>query len=118
MTRSDHRSASDEFMDPLIRPFILTGGRTGSTLPVETVAFSTDHPNVSSLSREKREISELCRMPHAVAEISAKLGLPLGVCRVLVGDLAEQGVLLLSQTESVKADLELLGRILNGIRKS
>ncbi len=117
VTRGDRRGGFREPGEPMIRPFVLTGGRTASTLPVETVVFATDHPRIRELSQEKREIAELCKVPQAVAEISAKLGLPLGVCCVLVGDLADQGLILLSQTESVTADLDLLGRILDGIRK-
>lgn len=117
MSRGDRRGAFNDPEEPLIRPFVLTGGRTATTIPIETVVFSTNDRRVGELNREQQDICELCQVPQAVAEIAAKLGLPLGVCCVLVGDLADQGMILLSQTESVTADIDLLGRILRGIRR-
>ena len=40
---------------------------------------------------EMRAIVELCRRMRTVAEISALLKMPLGVVRVLLSDLADQG---------------------------
>jgi hypothetical protein len=55
-----------------------------------------------------------------VAEIAAKLNLPLGVARVLVGDLVEAGHLrvlsTLDDTSSIGERRELIGRTLRGLR--
>jgi DNA-binding IclR family transcriptional regulator len=56
----------------------------------------------------------------SVAEIAARLSLPLGVARVLIGDLVTQGYLRVDATlgESVSTDerRELIGRTLRGLR--
>jgi hypothetical protein len=55
-----------------------------------------------------------------VAEIAAKLNLPVGVARVLVGDLVEAGHLrilaTLDETSSIVERRELIGRTLRGLR--
>jgi hypothetical protein len=109
----------DDEDEPFIRPFILTGGRTIATLPVEALAVSSSRARSGAipLSSEQRQIVMLCESPHAIAEVSAKLGFPLGVARVLVADLAEHGLLHVSQEESVSAELNLVERLINGIRR-
>jgi Protein of unknown function (DUF742) len=56
----------------------------------------------------------------SVAEIAARLSLPLGVARVLIGDLVAQGYLQVHDTlgESSTTDerRELIGRTLRGLR--
>jgi hypothetical protein len=56
----------------------------------------------------------------SVAEIAARLSLPLGVARVLIGDLVTQGYMRVQTTlgESVTTDerRELIGRTLRGLR--
>ena len=56
----------------------------------------------------------------SVAEIAARLSLPLGVARVLIGDLAAQGYLQVQDTlgDSSTTDerRELIGRTLRGLR--
>jgi len=55
-----------------------------------------------------------------VAEIAARLDVPVGVVRVLVGDLVETGYLrvleTLSEGASVEERRELIGRTLRGLR--
>ena len=55
------------------------------------------------------------------AEVSAVLSIPLGVARVLLSDLIEMGVVSVHETNggSVggRADLALLERVLNGLRR-
>jgi hypothetical protein len=105
--------------DPMIRPFVLTGGRTATDIPVEALAISSydalsDHVLLSS---EQQSIVDLCRTPHAVAEISARLGLPLGVTRILVSDLQSLGVVYVSQVAGASSNLDLIGRLLDGIHR-
>jgi hypothetical protein len=65
-------------------------------------------------------IVQLCVKSPSVAEISARLNLPLGVTRVLVGDLVTSGYLRVNRTltESSTRDerRELIGRTLRGLR--
>ncbi len=93
----DARVASDAVAagDAGVRPFVVTGGRTAPVdyrLRIETQVVTTPHAASTLLGFESRRIVELCRTPLAVAEIGAALGLPLGVARVLVADLAADGL--------------------------
>jgi hypothetical protein len=54
-----------------------------------------------------------------VAEIAALLSIPLGVARVLVGDLADEGLVRVHQpaNQQDQPDLALLEKVLSGLRK-
>ena len=106
----------------LIRPFLLTAGRTASAqdLPVETQVVVTPHgaSATDSLTFEYRDIVNLCAEPVAVAEIAARLGLHLGVVRVLVGDLQLQGVVTVHQPETGAGDdFDMITRVIHGLRQ-
>lgn len=68
------------------------------------------------LLRERRRIADLSQTPVSVAEISAHLEVPLGVARVLVGDMADEGLVQVSQPRTGRPDIVLLERVLHGIR--
>jgi hypothetical protein len=74
---------------------------------------------VLTLTPEYRAIMDLCRSWRSVAEISALLRLPLGVARVLIADMAYEGLLRLHQSRPMdeQPDLRLLERVLSGLRK-
>jgi hypothetical protein len=71
-----------------------------------------------SATPEARRIVELCQTPMSVAELSARLSAPVGVVRVLVGDLVDARMIQVRQTEdrSEHRDVRLLERLLEGIR--
>ncbi|WP_059016085.1 DUF742 domain-containing protein [Mycobacterium sp. M26] len=108
----------------LVRPYALTSGRTDTTVelpleaPIETLRSAQAHHWPSGDVRGR--ICHLCADSLSVAEISAKLGLPLGVARVLVGDLVTSGYLrvhtTLTDRSSVDERRELIGRTLRGLR--
>jgi hypothetical protein len=65
-------------------------------------------------------VAELCREPRSVAEVAALLTLPLGVARVLIGDMASQGTVVVHQTASTSGDvpdMALMERVLSGLRR-
>jgi len=68
---------------------------------------------------EMRAIVELCRVMRSVAEVSAHLRIPLGVVRVLISDLADQGRIRVYGTGHGPAgpDRALLERVLSGLRR-
>jgi len=68
---------------------------------------------------EFRAIVELCRRMRSVAEISALLRMPLGVVRVLISDLADQGRIRVYGTGHGPGgpDRALLERVLSGLRR-
>jgi hypothetical protein len=68
---------------------------------------------------EMRAIVEVCRRMRTIAEIAALLKLPLGVVRVLVSDLADQGRLRVYGTGHGpgRPERALLERVLSGLRR-
>ena len=108
-----------------VRSYVITQGRTRSSvdLPLETIVKVTPQ-GVSATPRlalERKQIVSLCSAPISIAEISAHLHLPLGVARVLVGDMAEQGLLHSHKpqhatTGEQRPDLKLLERVLDGLQ--
>src|SRR3954463_14098422 len=88
----------DEEAGPVVRPYALTRGRTrptreGFDLIAIIAAAATAYFTPPGAGPEHVAILELCIRPHSVAEISAKLRLPLGVVRVLLGDLLDHGLI-------------------------
>ncbi len=114
-----------------VRPYSLTGGRTrfGHVLLVETFVAALDAPadlrqlpkgDLSSrVMPELHAIVELCRRMRTVAEISALLKMPLGVVRVLLSDLADQGKIRVYGTGHGpgRPERALLERVLSGLRR-
>ncbi|MEJ5255896.1 MAG: DUF742 domain-containing protein [Acidimicrobiales bacterium] len=107
-----------------VRSYVLTGGRTRSNadLPLETLVKVTPQ-GVSAAPRlalERKQIVSLCTTPISIAEVSAHLKVPLGVARVLVGDMAEEGLLTSYKpqhfTTGERPDLKLLERVLDGLQ--
>jgi hypothetical protein len=105
--------------------YAVTGGRTraeGRELPLEALITTTGLSATagSPLQRESREIVELCSRPKSLAEIGAALRVPVGVARVLVGDLANSGYLKVHMPRTAEGDggpgHTILGRLLDGLR--
>ena len=107
-----------------IRPYAMTGGRTRPNvdLPLETLVRTNERGRSvrHEVGAEERRILDLASEPMSVAEISAHLGVVLGVARVLVGDLLATGRLDRSAHPSATAshgsDVSLLERVLDGLK--
>ena len=107
-----------------VRSYVLTQGRTRSNadLPIETLVKVTSQGTSAAprLQLERKKIVGLCGAPLSIAEISAHLSIPLGVARVLVGDMAEEGLLTSYKPQHAKTgerpDLKLLERVLDGLQ--
>jgi hypothetical protein len=54
-----------------------------------------------------------------VAEISAVLRMPLGVARILIADMAVEGLVRIQQLDHAEGhpDVQLLERVLSGLRR-
>ena len=105
-----------------VRPFLVTSGRTAApgAIPVETQVVATAHGEtvVETLTFEYRDIVTLCAEPVAVAEIAARLSLHLGVIRVLVTDLRQQGLVATYFPEvDPTDDVEIIIRVIDGLRE-
>jgi len=110
-----------------VRPYALTGGRTrfGHVLLVETFVAAVEGQagrgpgDGAGGVPELRAIVDVCRRMRSVAEISALLRIPLGVVRVLLSDLADQGRIRVYGTGHgpIQPDRALLERVLGGLRR-
>ncbi|RZS34245.1 uncharacterized protein DUF742 [Herbihabitans rhizosphaerae] len=108
----------------IVRPYAWTGGRTKSTvqLQLETLVTTTDRGRDESSVKhaEHRSVAEICLQPRSVAEIASMFGVPLGVAKVLVGDMADLGLVTVHRTaadEGATAQLMLMERVLSGLRR-
>jgi hypothetical protein len=104
-----------------LRPYILTDGRSepvDRTLEIEAQVMTTG-PGMDALpglAFEHRDIVRLCAEPMSVAEVGARLKLHIGVARVLVADLAEQGYVRVRRPSLPLAhDPDLIERVIRGL---
>lgn len=105
-----------------VRPYAVTGGRTrtnGDLIPIEALVSVMVAP-APSMSSETARIVELAATGYlSIAELSAHLHLPVGVVRVLVGDLVEEGHArvhgAVASAYNPAATLSVLESVLDGI---
>ena len=108
----------------LVRPYALTSGRTESVVDLPIEATLEVLPSARTATWPEGDLSgrilELCATSPSVAEVSAKLNLPLGVARVLLGDLVTAGHLktraTISDNTTTDERRELIERTLSGLR--
>ena len=119
----DGHSWLDQEAGPVVRPYTLTGGRSrpftsGLELLTHVEALYAPDADLINLQPEHRAILTMTRTALSMAEIAARLDLPVGVVRVLVGDLLQAD--LVSTFEANAAfrtpDDEILLAVINGLR--
>ena len=108
-----------------VRPYTMTRGRTrtgSAQLPLEALVRAVaSAPAAATESPERRGILDLVGATIlSVAELSAHLHLPVGVVRVLVADLAGDGLVVVHTAtppanQTPAANLKVLESVLNGI---
>ena len=119
----DNGPAGGDDEDFLVRPYAVTRGRTEPRYQLEIEAIVEtnryDPRELPLLSPECRAILEFCRDWRSVAEVSAVLQMPLGVARILIADLAAEGLVRIHQLDHAhgRPDVKLLERVLSGLRK-
>ncbi|MFJ9808598.1 DUF742 domain-containing protein [Streptomyces sp. NPDC101158] len=113
---------------PLVRPYAMTGGRTKpgpSNVRFDLIALVVvdDHApgaaEESLLGPEHRSLLTLCRAEtQSVAELAADADLPVGVVRVLLGDLLEAGFVKVSRPvpPAQLPDERILREVIDGLR--
>lgn len=108
----------------LVRPYFRTRGRTrpSQELAVEALVSTSERGRAIGRVKvpEHRSICSLCLDTRSVAEVAAYLRLPLGVVRVLIGDVAGLGLVLVHSATSVVGDrpsIEFMERVLSGLRR-
>ncbi len=121
MSPRDLGPDDDDEGPALVRPYALVRGRTRSAsavLPVEAIVVALDR-RADGLTLERASIIDLCATPHSIAEISALLRIPVGVVRILVSDLTDEGWaqvnLPLQPQADGTTDRALLERVLAGL---
>ncbi|GGQ29076.1 DUF742 domain-containing protein [Streptosporangium pseudovulgare] len=88
---------TDHWLDdagPIVRPYTLTRGRTrgsGASFDLLATVVVIRSPQ-EDLPPEHVLIMDACRSPTSVAEMASATGLPVGVIRVLLGDLRDSGL--------------------------
>ena len=112
----------DRDAGPVVRPYALTKGRTlpsgGASFGLIDVVIATGEraPEHFRPGPEHRRILSLCRRPTPIVDLTSEIDLPLGVVRVLLGDLASEGLVLLMSTQKQPAnDQRLLRMVLDGL---
>jgi hypothetical protein len=88
----------DHDAGPVVRPYAMTSGRTRPStgtfdLVSLVVATRPVSPVEIGLSPEHHSIVRLCTRALSVAEIAAHIDLPVGIVRVLLGDLLDRGLI-------------------------
>ncbi|MXM64260.1 DUF742 domain-containing protein [Streptomyces sp. HUCO-GS316] len=116
----------DNEAGPLVRPYAMTGGRTrpGPTgVRLDLIALVTldarAPDDITALGPEHRALVDLCRTDtQSVAELAAGTDLPVGVVRVLLGDLLELGRVTVSRPvpPAQLPDERILREVIEGLR--
>ncbi|WP_020572803.1 DUF742 domain-containing protein [Parafrankia discariae] len=120
-------SGDEEWFDdeagPVVRPYAVTGGRTRpSNRTLDLVALVSTSPQgraiATTLEPEQRAIALLCQRLQSVVEISARLNLPVGVARVLVGDMLDAGLVSVHRPErtSDRPSVAIIEKVLSGLQ--
>ncbi len=123
-----HTRWYDDAAGPMVRPYALTKGRTrpsGREFDLIALVVS-DLPAAGApggpelaVGPEQGLILDLCRgNALSVAEIAADLDLPLGVVRVLLGDLLDAELIRVSRPvpPALLPDEHILREVINGLR--
>jgi len=123
---TSHDGYGDRWFDreagPVVRPYALTKGRTlpsgGASFGlIDVVVATNERPSANFRpGPEHRRILNMCRRPTPIVDLTSEIDLPLGVVRVLLGDLTSEGMLrVLSSQRQQVTDQRLLRMVLDGL---
>lgn len=120
----------DEPTGALVRPYAVTRGRTRARLDIALEALVETTARGQSLlsarggqGREQEHIAAMCaERLQSLAEVAARMQMPLGVARILVADMAADGLIAIYEPTSLDdaneaVGTELLERVLSGLRR-
>jgi hypothetical protein len=107
-----------------VRPYVLTGGRTRCHAELGLETLVSTRPCMAVMPRlighEHEAVVRLCVQPRSLAEVAALLALPLGVARVLIGDLVELSALVVhhgTEPRDTPPSGLMLSRVLDALRR-
>lgn len=113
----------DQDAGPVVRPYAVTKGRTapaaGTRLGlIDSVVATGQWPQAHFRpGPEQRRFLELCHTPKPVVDLASETDLPVGVVRVLLGDLIDEGLLRVLPTQrKPHTDQRLLRMVLDGLQ--
>jgi hypothetical protein len=121
-------SNDDRWLDadagPVVRPYALTRGRTRHSgeafdLVATVTATQARIMDPGGLGPEHFSVLQLAQVPATVVDIASDVDLPLGVVRILLGDLREIGLVTIEAPVPMKArqvDRNTLREVLHGLR--
>lgn len=129
MTRAadQGRDAGPTWLDreagPVVRPYALTRGRSRpSSGDLDLLCFVVAAPKGPSPDEEplpeRRAILRYTRTPITVAELASRLDLALGVTRILLDDMASDGLISVWATPlgEARTDDHVLEAVIDGLR--
>ncbi|MFE3824494.1 DUF742 domain-containing protein [Streptomyces sp. NPDC059092] len=107
----------------LVRPYVITNGRSllddHEFSLITLVTTAQDAPRAGHLDPEKRRLLELCSGGHlSVAEIVGHTQLPVGVVKILLSDLTQEGHLVTRAPipPAKLVERHILEEVLNGLQ--
>jgi DNA-directed RNA polymerase specialized sigma24 family protein len=119
----DQHDWLDQDAGPVVRPYTLTGGRSrpitgGLSLLTQVEALYAPEADLLNLQPEHRAILTMTRTALSMAEIAARLDLPVGVVRVLIGDLLHENLVSTFESDSAvnPPDENILQAVIDGLR--
>jgi hypothetical protein len=117
----DYETWFDEAAGPMVRPYTVTRGRTRTrrtdlqmiTLVIARAPVPRIVPQL--LGPEHVQILSMCQSPTSVAEVSARLALPLSVVKILLSDLIDRQLVTFRSAATI--DVHVLQAVIDGIRQ-
>jgi len=106
-------SAEDRWLDEeagaVVRPYALTRGRTRAAGGRLDLILGPEH----------LALLRICRRPTSVADLAADLDLPVGVVRILLGDLRERALIRVHNPIPAARlpDRRILQEVVDGLRR-
>ncbi len=114
----------DEAAGPVVRPYALIRGRTrptGGKVDLIAMVMATGRVPAEpwALDPEQFSMLQLCRVPISLADLASGLDLPVGVVRILLADLRDQGLVAVHHPEPAaqRHDSRVLREVADGLRR-
>ncbi|MET7694519.1 DUF742 domain-containing protein [Streptomyces sp. NPDC005483] len=108
---------------PVVRPYAMVRGRTRSEgysfdLVAFVVAAVETVGDRVGMQPEHRAILKLCHVPRPVGEVAARMNLPVGVVRVLLGDLFAARAIRVREPDGpdTRPSIRMIEEVLEGLR--
>jgi hypothetical protein len=108
----------------LVRAYAKTRGKTRPDydLAIEALVSTSERGRSPEAATQQEHLSicGLCMDTRSVAEIAVHMRLPLGAAKVLIGDMAGLGLVVIHQSGMVVGDrpsVEFMERVLSGLRR-